>query len=204
MNFLAHIYLARHSDRAMVGALLGDFVRLKDTVLYHPEIQADIVLHRMVDTFTDSHPVVLAAKGMFQDQHRRYAGILLDIFYDHILSTHWSDYSDEPRQQLIQRFYAALQEQGRILLPDTLQAALPRMISQDWLGSYHEFSGVEIAVQRTSQRLSKNGHLLFAGLADLQSNFAVLSEGFQQFFPDLVRYVQEQRPLISLPEPLRQ
>lgn len=193
MNYLAHIYLAQHSDKAMLGALLGDFVKLKDTALYHPEIQADIHLHRLVDSYTDSHPIVLQAKALFQDQHRRYSGILLDIFYDHVLSQHWPQHSPAPRQKLIARFYAALQEQSKIVLPDNLQAALPRMLSQDWLGSYHEFDGVRIAVERTSQRLSKNGDLLRSGLDDLQSNYVALSEGFQEFFPELIHYIAEQR-----------
>ena len=193
MNYLAHIYLAQHSDKAMLGALLGDFVKLKDTALYHPEIQADIQIHRQVDSYTDSHPIVLQAKALFQDKHRRYAGILLDIFYDHVLSHHWPQHSPAPREELIQRFYSALQEQSKIVLPDNLQAALPRMLSQDWLGSYHEFDGVRIAVERTSQRLSKNGDLLRAGLDDLQSNYDVLSKGFQEFFPELTQYVAEQR-----------
>jgi len=200
MNYLAHIYLAQHSDKAMLGALLGDFVKLKDTTLYHPEIQADIQLHRLVDSYTDSHPIVLQAKALFQNQHRRYAGILLDIFYDHVLSQHWPQGSPATRDELIQRFYLALQEQSKTVLPDTLQAALPRMISQDWLGSYHEFEGVRIAVTRTSQRLSKNGDLLRAGLGDLLSNYDVLSEGFQEFFPELRQYVAEQREQrLSLP-----
>ncbi len=200
MNYLAHIYLAQHSDKAMLGALLGDFVKLKDTTLYHPEIQADIQLHRQVDSYTDSHPIVLQAKALFQNQHRRYAGILLDIFYDHVLSQHWPPGSPAPREELIQRFYLALQEQSKTVLPDTLQAALPRMISQDWLGSYHEFDGVRIAVTRTSQRLSKNGDLLRAGLGDLLSNYDALSKGFEEFFPELRQYVAEQREQrLSLP-----
>ena len=193
MNYLAHIYLAQHSDKAMLGALLGDFVKLKDAALYHPEIQTDIQIHRQVDSYTDRHPIVLQAKALFQDQHRRYAGILLDIFYDHVLSQHWPQGSPAAREELIQRFYRALQEQSKIVLPDHLQAALPRMVNQDWLGSYHEFEGVIIAVQRTSQRLSKNGDLLRAGLDDLRSNYDALSQGFQAFFPELMQYVAEQR-----------
>lgn len=193
MNFLAHIYLARHSDRAMLGALLGDFVKPQDAPLYHPEIQADILLHRKIDAYTDHHPAVLEAKSLFQGQHRRYAGILLDIFYDHVLSITWSDYSTIPRQELIQRFYTALLEQQKIILPDTLHVALPRMIGQDWLGSYLEFSGMEIAVRRTSQRLSKNGHLLLAGLDDLSTNYLALTQSFHVFFPELIAYTQEWR-----------
>ncbi|MES2038935.1 MAG: ACP phosphodiesterase [Pseudomonadota bacterium] len=200
MNYLAHIYLAQHSDHAMLGALLGDFVKLKDTALYHPEIQTDIQLHRLVDSYTDSHPIVLQGKALFQDQHRRYSGILLDIFYDHVLSQHWPQHSPVSRQELIRRFYTALQEQSKIVLPENLQAALPRMVHQDWLGSYHEFDGVRIAVERTSQRLSKNGDLLRAGLHDLLSNYDALSKGFQEFFPELIQYVAEQRS--RLPSPL--
>ncbi len=197
MNYLAHIFLAQQSDQAMLGALLGDFVKASDTARYALPIQTDIILHRKIDSYTDSHPLVLDARRLFQPQHRRYAGILLDVFYDHVLSQHWSRYSDAPMQDLIARFYTALQAHESIL-PDKLQRALPYMVSQDWLGSYQDFAGVDFALRRVSQRLSKNGHLLREGIADLETHHAALSAGFLEFFPELIAYVAEQRQNTAL------
>ncbi len=196
MNYLAHLYLARHSDHAMLGALLGDFVKPHAGAPFAPDIEAEIVTHRKVDSFTDSHPIVLDAKALFNGPPRRYAGILLDVFYDHMLAKHWQDYSAIALDSFIARFYDALQRHAGILPPNLARLA-PYMIEQDWLGSYQHYQGVDIAVRRISTRLSKNGDLMRDGLVDLKSNYATLEQGFHQFFPELIRFVEDRRSMSS-------
>lgn len=192
MNYLAHIYLARHSDDAMLGALLGDFVKPHSGSRFSDEMEEEILTHRKVDSFTDSHPLVLHAKQLFAGPSRRYAGILLDVFYDHLLATHWERYSDVPLADFIARFYDALERRADVL-PSNLAWAAPRMIEQDWLGSYADYAGVEIAIRRISTRLSKNGHLLRDGLADLEIHHEEIAAGFHRFFPELIAFVESRR-----------
>jgi len=192
MNYLAHIFLASHSNDAMVGALLDDFVKASNGDQYDYPIALEIALHRKIDVYTDSHPIIQDARQLFENGRRRYAGILLDIFYDHVLAKNWRNYSATPLSDFIQKFYAGLSERQHIL-PDTLAWAAPRMIEQDWLGSYIDFSGVHIAVNRVSTRLSRNGHLLREGMTDLDKNYVALASGFETFFPDLIRFAKEQR-----------
>jgi acyl carrier protein phosphodiesterase len=192
MNFLAHIYLASQSDDAMVGALLGDFVKPHAGLQFSAEMEAEIITHRKVDSFTDSHPVVLEAKRLFEGPSRRYSGILLDVFYDHVLASSWERYSAVPLQQFIARFYAALTQRAA-MLPPRLAQATPYMVKQDWLGSYEQYEGVEIAIRRISTRLSKNGDVLREGLGDVKAHYAQLSDGFHQFFPELIAFVEERR-----------
>jgi acyl carrier protein phosphodiesterase len=192
MNFLAHIYLARHSDEAMLGALLGDFVKPHSDDRYSLEMEAEILTHRKVDAFTDSHPIVLDAKGLFDGPGRRYSGILLDVFYDHLLAKHWENYSDDDLGQFIARFYGALRTNADVL-PARLAQMAPVMIEQDWLGSYRQYEGVEIAVRRISTRLSKNGDQMRDGLNDLRANYAQIETGFHSFFPELIAFVEARR-----------
>lgn len=192
MNYLAHIYLARSSDAAMVGALLGDFAKADVAGLYAPEVAREIMLHRLIDSYTDRHPVVQAALALFPEGRRRYAGILLDVFYDHRLSERWAEYSTEPRTEFIARFYAALAGH-RAILPERLADIAPYMVSQDWLGRYATMDGVQWAIERISRRLSRNGELLRAGLDDLHHNYAALAAGFDEFFPDLIAFAAATR-----------
>jgi acyl carrier protein phosphodiesterase len=192
VNFLAHIFLAQHSDRAMVGALLGDFVKGDDGDRYPPEIAREIRLHRQIDRYTDSHPVVRAGLALFPEGRRRFAGIILDIFYDHRLSRRWDVYSVLDREEFIARFYRAL-DAHMDLLPGRLAEIAPYIIGQDWLGSYYDYAGVEATVRRVSKRLSRQGDRMRAGLEDLRMNRDALAEGFDRFFPDLIRFVEEQR-----------
>ena len=179
----------------MLGALLGDFVKPHSGFQFTPEIEAEILTHRKVDSYTDSHAIVVGAKSLFKGSSRRYAGILLDVFYDHLLAANWSSYSDMPLHAFIDRFYASLAARAEIL-PTNLARAAPRMIEQDWLGSYKKYAGVEIAINRTSTRLSRDGHLLRDGLADLALNYDALADGFTSFFPDLIRFVDTRRQML--------
>lgn len=192
MNYLAHIFLARQSDAAMIGAMLGDFAKASVSGLYTPEIEREIMLHRYIDSYTDSHPVVRSAVQLFEGPRRRYGGIVLDVFYDHLLTQRWDRYSELPRQELISRFHRALRDHMDIL-PDKLRAIAPRIIEQNWLAGYEELAGVEMAVTRISQRLSRNGHLMREGLDDLRANYAAIADGFETFFPDLMRFAELRR-----------
>ncbi|MBV8659366.1 MAG: DUF479 domain-containing protein [Burkholderiales bacterium] len=198
MNYLAHILLARQSDAAMVGALLGDFVKANGGDAYPAEMAFEITLHRQIDRYTDEHPVVRAAWREFDPARRRYAGILLDVLYDHLLTQRWDQYCDTPRDAFIRRFYQALRAH-HALLPDTLRQIAPLMIDEDWLGRYHDFAGVEWAIARISRRLSRNGHLLRDGLADLHTHYAAFAEGFDAFFPELIAFVQDRRAQVGQP-----
>ncbi len=199
MNYLAHIYLARHSDAAMVGAMLGDFVKAGDVDRYPPDIAREIMLHRHVDTYTDGHPIVVSARELFGAGRRRYAGIVLDVFYDHVLSQDWARYCAVPREELIARFYRALRAHEAVL-PAQLRDMLPYLIGQDWLGGYREFDAVVQTVARVSRRLSRNGELLREGVQDLVAHQGAITQGFDQFFPQLIAFAAARREELMIAE----
>lgn len=192
MNYLAHIYLASYSDDAMLGAVLGDFVKPHSGASFSAVVEREIRIHRKIDAFTDSHPLVLDAKALFPGPSRRYAGILLDVFYDHVLAANWTRYADGALDSFIARFYQTLRDNAAIL-PARLAHAAPYMIEQDWLGSYVDYAGVDLAIRRMSTRLSKHGDLLCAGLDDLVRQYDALGAGFHAFFPELVEFVHRTR-----------
>jgi acyl carrier protein phosphodiesterase len=192
MNYLAHIFLARQSGHAMLGALLGDFAKADVTGKFGVEIEREIRIHRKVDVYTDNHPVVVAARQTFDPVRRRYGGIVLDMFYDHVLAKNWPTYCDIPLDEFVANFYRVLRENIAVL-PERLVHIVPKMIEQDWLGSYRDYSAVELAVTRTSSRLSRNGDLLRDGLLDVRANYTALADGFHEFFPDLIGYTETYR-----------
>ena len=191
MNFLAHLYLARHSDDAMLGALLGDFVGTTGLDRFRPEVQREILLHRKIDSFTDRHPAVLAAKSLFPEGRRRYAGILLDVYFDHLLARDWPRHHDMPLDHFTRHFYAVLQAQPD--LPESLQRILPSFVRHDWLGSYRDRDQIDHAVRRIATRLSRNGDKLVQCLPILREHEAAVDRRFASFFPDLEAYAESQR-----------
>ena len=192
MNYLAHAWLARHSDDAILGALLGDFV-FGQSVLqdWRPSVRMEIVRHRRIDRYTDTHPSVVAARILFGEL-RRYAGIVLDVYFDHRLARDWRRWNDAPLDAFTTRIYRVLREH-RDELPPRLHAIAPRMAAHDWLGSYAQRDSVDGVVRGIATRLSRNGERLVECLDVLRANEAAVDAAFETFFPDLIEAAERLR-----------
>jgi acyl carrier protein phosphodiesterase len=188
MNYLAHAFLARHDPELVIGGFLGDFVKGAIAQLYTPVIRQGIELHRHIDSYTDQHELVRASKQLFSAQRRRFAGIMLDVFYDHLLARHWSRYSTISLGQFAQQVYQVLQD-SEVVLPDRLQQMLPYMIEQDWLSSYQEIDSIGNTLNRISQRL-KCRNTLVNSLEELEHHYPTLERYFLMFFPDLMAFAE--------------
>ena len=174
MNYLAHCYLSQESPAAVLGSILGDFVKGRIEEQFTPAIRHSIILHRKIDSYTDSHDIFRASKRLIHPHYRRYAGILIDLFYDHFLARHWRQYSDTPLTEL----------------PERLLRILPRMMQDDWLGSYHDTAAIATALHGISRRLQHQTALLHAVDELLRHNQA-LEAHFFDYFPQLMTFVAE-------------
>jgi acyl carrier protein phosphodiesterase len=96
MNFLAHLHLARGDEGLVLGAMLGDFVRGRRVLQsLPPGISQGISLHRRIDRVTDHSRQVKALRRSFPREFRRYAGIVIDLGFDHVLARDWIRYSGQ-------------------------------------------------------------------------------------------------------------
>lgn len=186
MNFLAHLYLAPDDDEALLGSLMGDFVKGPLRGQHAPGIEHGMALHRRIDTFTDAHAIVRRSRARIAPPRRRYAGIIVDMFFDHCLARDWARYAALPLGQFTQRVYRLLEANDPIL-PERLQVMAQVMRREDWLSSYRELHGVALALERMGRRLTRGNGLLGAG-DDLLANYAGLGEDFDAFFPQLVAF----------------
>ena len=88
------------------------------------------MIHRRVDRYTDQHPQVVAARRLFAPGRQRYAGIALDVYYDHCLARDWARYCDTPLDAFTASFYwYLLSRQDE--LPERLRRIAPLMASGD-------------------------------------------------------------------------
>ena len=188
MNYLAHLYLADTSDEFLIGSFLGDFVKGSIGDQYSPGISTGIKFHRKIDIYADMHEKTVASRNLFSREKRRFAGIILDICYDHFLSKHWSEYSDAALPEFIEYVYDLLQKYQDIF-PQRLKSVLPRLISQNWLGTYVTLKGVEITLNRIARRISRKNSLE-GSVSEIRSNYADLETNFLAFFPDLVAFAE--------------
>jgi acyl carrier protein phosphodiesterase len=118
--------------------------------------------------------------------------MVLDVLYDHFLAAGWARHSDEDLDAFIARFYAHLGA-TQLPLPGRLARVAPLLIAQDWLGSYRSLAGVERAVDGMSRRVSRNGEHMRAGLDDVRAHYEALRERYEDFFPELARFVADER-----------
>ena len=167
--------------------MLGDFVKGAAKNNYAPIIRRNIELHRSIDSFTDAHPIVRAGKTFVSAERRRFAGVLLDIFFDHYLAKHWARFSAIELPVFTTSVYAALQQQHEVL-PERLQRMLPFMRAEDWLGSYQKVEWIDVTLQRMARRLSR-GEMLASGVEELRRNYERFEQDFLAFFPALIAFV---------------
>ena len=113
----------------------------------------------------------------------RYAGVLIDIFYDHFLATSWTDYSTHSLESFTQEVYRLLNQHFE-QLPHQLKQITPVLIRENWLMGYGTDAGLSRTFHRLSRRI-KRENSVDQSLVDLQVNYRALSEDFSCFFPEL-------------------
>jgi acyl carrier protein phosphodiesterase len=189
MNYLAHAYLSRQTPDALIGSLLGDFVKGQAINRYSSQVREAILLHRAIDRFTDKHPLTLAGRALVSAPRRRFAGVLVDVFYDHFLARHWQRYCVMSLEEFTGQVYAALWPR-RAGFPERLQRILPYLVGDDWLASYGEVASVNAALNGIARRFRRyaRAQVLTDAVCELEDNYQPLEAGFLQFFPELIRF----------------
>jgi acyl carrier protein phosphodiesterase len=199
MNHLAHALLGAPDADVMFGSLIADFLRgAVDPALPHG-VRTGIALHRAVDRYTDAHPQVVAARSLFDPPLRRYAGILLDVWFDHLLARDWPQYADGS----LHAFSHVVQD-----LLGTRPAELPPRMhhfaryvrAHDLPEAYRDAATIAAALHGLSQRLNRANPLAEA-LPVLQAHAGALDHAFAAFFPDLVAHAERERARLALNSP---
>lgn len=197
MNYLAHLFLAHRSPEGLAGCFLGDFVKGRLGGDCDPALGRGIRLHRRIDSFTDAHRATAASRRRFTGPRRRYAGIIVDLAYDHFLARHWDRYAGQPLEGFAASAYRALASQ-RDRLPEVPRAVLARMIEGDWLCGYRRMAGLEAACEGVALRL-RHGAALAGACDEIRAHYGALEEDFRRFFPDLVEYARMVRIELERP-----
>jgi acyl carrier protein phosphodiesterase len=188
MNWLAHLFLSESSPEFRLGNLLPDLVGLEHQRIYSGDVLRGITCHQCIDAFTDSHPVVRLSIERLGAKHRRLGGILIDMFYDHLLAANWRQYSDTSLEDFAREVYQSLEIAGP-LAPPMIRPHLQRMRDSNLLCSYCELGGIEAALSRIGMRFRAPIELGHA-TEELRRHYPALADDFSRFFPELQRHVE--------------
>jgi len=189
MNFLAHIYLSNDNDLIKIGNFMADGIRGKHYEHLPEDIQKGIILHRAIDTFTDSHPIFRQSTKRLHERYHHYAGVIVDVVYDHFLAKNWTKYCDEPLFDFVQRFYQSLHDNKPFLTEKTIDM-MPYMIKYDWLFSYQYVDGIARILFQMDQRTKNNSKMQFA-IEELKEFYEDFEHEFTIFFEDLRAFANE-------------
>ncbi len=192
MNYLAHAFLSGNSDELLVGNLVGDFVKGRINGQFPGRIGEGIRLHRQIDSYCNDHPQALASRNRFSSDWRRFAGIILDICFDHFLIRHWRDYATISLSCYVDEIHLRLYPFKHIL-----RGKLPFHASRENLGylleTNRDLDGVMFTLSRISNRM-KNRKVLMNAIDEIEATYGELEKDFSGFFPDLISYVQTRYP----------
>lgn len=183
MNFLAHISLSGDNDLIKIGNFMADGIRGKQFENYHSEIQKGIILHRFIDTYTDSHPIFRESTKRLHPEYHHYAGVIVDVFYDHFLAKNWNQYSEEKLETFVARFYKSLHDNYN-LLSERAQGMMPYMIDRNWLVSYKTVEGIHEILTQMDGRTKNESKMRFAS-NELKLYYNDFENEFTHFFEDL-------------------
>jgi acyl carrier protein phosphodiesterase len=188
MNFLAHIYLSGDNEELKIGNFIADSVKGKQYLEYPPGIVDGIVLHRSIDTFTDTHPIVSRSVERLFERYGHYSRVIVDILYDHFLAANWKDYSDIPLKIYTEDFYKLLQDNFKIL-PKPVQNFLPYMVADNWLYNYRKIEGIEKILFQMNRRIKYRAKMHLA-VEELREFYEEFEDEFTRFFEELRAYVK--------------
>ena len=190
MNFLAHAYLSGENKKILLGNFMGDFIKGRQALSeLEPEMIRGVDLHRAIDEFTDNHPVVHQSKQRLRSGYRHYAGVIVDVYYDHYLAVDWKRYHTASLESFAAKTYDAVQSYPQFL-PVPFKNMLPYMIRGNWLVSYRDISGIHRALSGMASRTAYDSHMEHAS-EDLRKHYQKFQEEFETFFPQLKAFAEE-------------
>ena len=200
MNHLAHFFLSGDDDDIKIGNFVADFISNKEVDDYTEGVQRGIKLHRAIDAFTDTHPIVKQSTKRLHPFHHKYSPVIVDIYYDYLLGKNWERFTSKEinKESLyegisvrdyINNIYKLLTNRKNDL-PIKLQARIDQMIADDWLMKYTTFEGLNEAFNRIEKYAAFPGNFGNAAL-HLEMYLEDFNKEFIEFFPELMVHVQQ-------------
>ncbi|MEM7704149.1 MAG: ACP phosphodiesterase [Pseudomonadota bacterium] len=201
MNYLAHVVLSGPDPQWQLGGYLGDHVRGRGWADFPTGMASGILLHRQIDVYTDAHTAFAAARQRLDPAFRRYAGILLDMFFDHFLAGSFDQLTGRNLSVFAGVTYGNLRAHWHVL-PPSLQRFARYQERHNLLTNYADEACLAQVLKAVSGRF-KRANPLAEGLGQLQKNRSDLEASFLELFKDLQAFAIQRREALSAENPIR-
>jgi len=189
MNYLAHTFLSYNNSKVIVGGLIADAVKGNHLDIYENNIALGIKLHRAIDQYTDTNNIVHNSKERLYGKYHKYAGVIVDMFYDHFLAKNWIEYSAISLEETAHNAYGLLLKHYSILPPKIIRM-LPFMIYYNWFVSYADINKLKLHFEGMARRTS-----FVSGMEnvteDLCNDYSLYEKEFKLFFPQVIGFADK-------------
>lgn len=189
MNYLAHMFLSFKDEDILIGNLSGDFVTVAELRFIKPEIMKGIHLHRSIDKFTDTNTIVDQSINRLAAKHGKYASVIVDILYDHLLCINWEKYTDESLDSFKSAAYDILSKR-KDDMPRRLFKRIDKMLASDFVEGYRSAEGMKIVMKYMDKRTRFESNFV-SSIDDLYADMEAFEGEFNQFFPLLVSHSEQ-------------
>ncbi|MDZ4664306.1 MAG: ACP phosphodiesterase [Bacteroidota bacterium] len=184
MNYLAHAYLSNNDEGLLLGNFIADHIRGNNFNHLSEEIKKGVYLHRKIDQFTDEHPSFKQSKRLFYDGFEKYSGVLVDIYFDHLLAKNFLSYSSKNLAEFTSHVYG-IYEKNKQVLPENSERFLSYVLSNNIYFAYSKIEGIEKVLFHLSHRIN-HGVMLNASVPLFKRNEIAFQENFDVFIKDII------------------
>lgn len=176
MNYLAHALLSHYDPELLLGNFIADHLRGNDFSSYPEGVIQGIKMHREIDSFTDAHPKFKASKRYFYKNFEKYSGILVDIYFDHLLASNFTSFHKQPLSEFNKKIYQTYTE-NLDLMPESSSRFLAYVLKNNVYSQYAELDGIKQVLSHLSYRI---GHTV--RLENSTLDYIEKREEFEQNF----------------------
>lgn len=192
MNYLAHALLSFNNDPIIVGNFIADHILPGETEKLPENVRRGVMIHRMIDSYTDSHPLFITSKRHFYNGFERYSGILVDIYYDYLLAKNFQLYTHVPLKIFTANIYSVLDKNRQHMTKSSLRF-LDYVLANDLFFEYSKLERIELVLKQLSVRLN-HGVFLNNSMPLFLENEEKLESDFVNFMSDLLEEVRKKSP----------
>lgn len=182
MNYLAHSFLSFNNPELIIGNFIADYIHGNHFESYPESIKEGIKLHRRIDTFTDSHEKFKESKRYFYNGFEKYSGILIDIYFDHLLAKNFENYSSISLEAYCKDIYKIYTAHLN-MLPKESAGFLQYVLKNNIYISYSTIEGIEKVLYHLSRRIN-HGVWLNRSVDLFHLHETQLQKNFEVFFKD--------------------
>jgi acyl carrier protein phosphodiesterase len=175
--------LSGKTPEVILGNFIGDYVKGNKYERYSFNVQKGILLHRKIDAFTDSHPLVKQSSARLQSRYRKYSGVVIDLFYDHFLAANWEQYSSQSLTEYVSGVHRLFLK-NYFKLPGEVKQFLPFLIKSRRLETYRHLEGIERSLNIMAGYSSLPAETDFA-MQQLSLHYSDFEDEFFRFFEEI-------------------